>query len=209
MQNPGVNNGQYGQGQYYGGYPQNNQTAVATAPKGKKNPLPLVIILGVVGVALIGVLLYFIFGQNDGDGPTKTVNNYIKYYVTADYDADKLLALMYEYNFCTDPSDKQDMYDHVADHVGTGDAYEDLKDEYGDDVKVEIEVLYSNELTGEDYRDAVDELSDTCSTDKIEKIFKVKVRESVKGSEDSDSFTEEAYVIKAGGKWYISDTLSG
>ena len=207
-QGPAANNAQYGQGQYYG-YPQNNQTAAAIAPKSKKSILPLVIILAVVGAAVIGVILLVIFGGSDSSAAKRVMNNYVKYYVTDDYNAQKYLDLIYEYNFCTDPDYRQDLFDEAVDYIGSGDAYEELRDAYGADAEVELEVLYANELTGGDFQDVIEELSDTCSTGKINKMIKARVKETVTRSTRSKSFTEDVYVIKAGGKWYIANSLSG
>lgn len=81
--------------------------------------------------------------------------------------------------------DDDDLYDDIAD---------DLEDEY--DVSFSDKDIDKMEKIGENLLDKVD-------TAKIEEAYKIKIKVTIKGSEDDDSEKIDFYVVKINGKWII------
>ena len=90
---------------------------------------------------------------------------------------------------------------------------EEMIDDYGK-YKVKVEIVSSKELTELKLKDIIDgdevlfdykAVEDYIDTVKIKKGYKVKVKITIDGEDDTDSQTEEYIVVKYKGEWKVYD----
>lgn len=81
-----------------------------------------------------------------------------------------------------------------------------LEKTYGDNVKYKYKILKKTKIEKKDLDKVKDSIKDKYKESvKVTKGFKVKVKQTVKGKKDFDYATDEMYVYKIDGKWYILD----
>ena len=75
---------------------------------------------------------------------------------------------------------------------------------YGDNVKFKVDVLKKTKIEKKDLEKVKDAIKDKYKESvKVTKGFKVKVKQTIKGKKDYDYTTNDVYVYKIDGKWYL------
>lgn len=86
------------------------------------------------------------------------------------------------------------------------DRQKNLEKVYGDNVKYKYKILKKTKIEKKDLEKVQDYVKDKYKEQvKITKGFKVKTKQTIKGKEDYDYATDNMFVYKIDGKWYILD----
>lgn len=86
------------------------------------------------------------------------------------------------------------------------DRKKNLEKTYGDNVKYQYKILKKTKVEKKDLEKVQDYVKDKYKEKvKITKGFKVKMKQTIKGKEDYDYATDNMFVYKIDGKWYILD----
>ena len=86
------------------------------------------------------------------------------------------------------------------------DRKKNLEKTYGDNVKYQYKILKKTKIEKKDLEKVQDYVNDKYKEKvKITKGFKVKTKQTIKGKDDYDYATDDIYVYKIDGKWYVLD----
>ena len=186
------------------------QPQPVAAAKGKKGKKIGVIIGVTAAVALLGFLLFSMFGKNllgdkgllsGGRSYETVVDKYISYLTTGD--AEGVVSLMPEKLITNALKEEGITKREFTEFIGESlsDTFESLEDSFGEGVKISHEIEEVEDVTGYE----LDKLKDNYEAFdlKISAAKKVKVRIKVKGSWDEFSDVDTLPVIKLEGSWYL------
>ena len=85
--------------------------------------------------------------------------------------------------------------------------HEKLEDEYGKDLKISYEITSNDDIKEEDIKNVQEYISLKYNEDvKVSEGKEVKIKATIKGSEDSDTDTARMYVYNIDGEWKILNT---
>ena len=194
-----------------GGYVPPHEPAFYSEPaKGGAAKAIVPIVAGIVAVVAVIVIVFSlgIFKH----GSVKTIEKMTKATVKGDGKTMYELSVdpyMLEFmldNDYRDYDDEQDIIDEYNDRAE--DVVDELEDEYGDRLKASIEVKKVTKYEKDEIETLAEYLSDQkiydYPEDALQDVRVIKVRTTIKGSDDEDSETEEMVVCKIDGKWYVS-----
>ena len=103
-----------------------------------------------------------------------------------------------------DSDDKDDLKETLENKL------EDLEDAYGKNVKISYKIIHKEKIDKDDLEDFQDKLRDAYddakkSQTKVSSGYKLSVLVTIKGKDDSNTYTDESvYVYKVGGTWCTS-----
>ncbi len=167
----------------------------------KKDNTKLYAIIG--GIAGVVVLLIIILAMVFGSSYKKPIDNYVKAYQKTNVNAylktmPKFVSKEY------DSDDKDDLKETLENKL------EDLEDAYGKNVKISYKIIHKEKIDKDDLEDFQDKLRDAYddakkSQTKVSSGYKLSVLVTIKGKDDSNTYTDESvYVYKVGGTWCTS-----
>lgn len=172
---------------------QFNQPAFGGAPAmgaakpgmSKNAKMGIIIAAAVVGVGLIVLLCFLIFGG----GYEKPLKNYIKSLETADYElfTDSLTGkgLTAAISGSSVPS-LSSFESRIA----------NMKSKYGDDFEIDYKIVEKEKVDSSMYLGLIDD------------GYKLKVEFTISGSKKQSTVTKNISVIKTDGKWCLGSTIS-
>lgn len=167
----------------------------------KKDNTKLYAIIG--GIAGAVVLLIIILAMVFGSSYKKPIDNYVKAYQKTNVNAylktmPKFASKEY------DSDDKDDLKETLENKL------EDLEDAYGKNVKISYKIIHKEKIDKDDLEDFQDKLRDAYddakkSQTKVSSGYKLSVLVTIKGKDDSNTYTDDSvYVYKIGGTWCTS-----
>lgn len=157
------------------------------------------VILAVIILASLGVFTH---------GSERAVKKYFKAMVKGDGKA--------VYNLTVDPYELEkyldnEIYDDEADAIDeyiedAEDTVDYLEDEYGERLKVKVEVKKVTKYDKKEVKELAEHLAEEYDYDDgaLKDIRVLKVKTTIEGKDDDDSDTGEIVVAKIKGKWYVN-----
>lgn len=155
---------------------------------------------GVVAAVVLIVVLVSVFAG----GYKKAIDNYIDAFIFGEYDA---------YKACYPEKIWKNLEDDATDKSEFKDSFkiikEELKEEYGKDIKVNYEILDKDEVDADDLDDIRDYLKETFNIPKksVTAAYEIEVKLTIEGDEDEDEDTTDFTLVKIDGDWYQYDFL--
>lgn len=176
------------------------QEPVQTDEKPRRRGQTLILI-GAAAVVLV-ILLCILFG---GKGYKTPVNKMLSGLNNAD--AKKVVSVLHKDilqemmdQFDMDKDDFEEYLDDLNDNLQ--DMLDDLEDEYGDKIKISAKILDAEDLSKKDLK----QLKEDYDVDydlKVKDAKDLRIKLTIKGSEDSESEKVNLRVVKIGGSWYM------
>lgn len=172
----------------------------------KKKKTGLIAIAGVLLLAVVAVVLVFVFTGGNAEDAAKG-------YLEAVFDFDYAKAEKYsfidieKYFEIEEGLDAGNLKQEFKD--AKEDAYLELENEFGDNAKITVSVTDSEVLEGTEKDDAIStyEADEDYFKGKIKSVTRVTVLLEVKGDDDEDSETMDIIAVKSGSKWYVLNGL--
>lgn len=94
--------------------------------------------------------------------------------------------------------------DEYVDQDEMDEMLESLEDEYGKNIKISYKILDKEKIDKDDLEDVQEKIEKYYDEEvKVSKGYKVTVKSTVKGKDDSESDTDTMSVYKIDGKWYL------
>ncbi len=137
-----------------------------------------------------------------GSGYKSLVGDYVE--AMNDCDAEKMLdALPKEYiDYMEDQGiDEDDLIDELEYYLEL--MFEELEDEYGDDIKITYKITENKKMDKDDLEDLQDEYDEMDYDIDIEEARELEVELTIKGDDDKDTDDLDLIIIKVDGEWYM------
>lgn len=165
------------------------------------------VIIGLSAVALLVVIVLCIVFSMVGKPYTKPVDSMFK--AMSKGDGQALVDALPEYytDFYEDNymGDKYDTLAEFFEDEMLENLVDGLEDDYGKNVKITYKVVKKKEIKKKDLNDLEESVEDRYDEKvKVEKGYELKLKATVKGSEDKDTDTARINVYKIDGKWVIA-----
>lgn len=94
--------------------------------------------------------------------------------------------------------------DEYVDQEDMDDMLESLEEEYGKNIKISYKILDKEKIEKDDLEDVQEKIEKYYDAKvKVSAGYKVTVKSTVKGKEDSETDTDTMSVYKIDGKWYL------
>ena len=94
--------------------------------------------------------------------------------------------------------------DEYVDQEDMDDMLESLEEEYGKNIKISYKILDKEKIEKDDLEDVQEKIEKYYDEKvKVSAGYKVTVKSTVKGKEDSETDTDTMSVYKIDGKWYL------
>ncbi len=169
--------------------------------KAKQNP-KMWIAPGGILAALIAVIviLAIVIGNS---GYKSALNNYCKLMMGNIKYMEKMAPKEYwDYLEEEEDVDLDEIKEELEDSFD--DMKDELEDEYGKNVKMTYEVRDEDKLSKKEIKKIQEALEDQYDMDvKVKKGYELRVKFTIKGSEDDDSEKTDLTVVQIGSKWYV------
>lgn len=184
-----------------------------TPAPSNNNPLKLILAIAIPVVA-IALVVGILFGFGVFTHPSeKTAKKYLEalvkgdgkaiYSVTVDpYRLEEMLDSEY-----LDYDDKEDVIDEFVDNAE--ETRDNLEDEYGDNVKLkDFEVKKVIKYKKDEVKELAEYLADEYDYDDgaLQDVRVLKIKATIKGSDDEETDTNEMVLTKIKGKWYVGNS---
>jgi len=202
---PQYNQPQYAPAQPASQYAQPPVYAPPAVPKKKKTGL--IAALGILFVLIIAAVLVILFA---GGNAEKTTKDFLMAAYNFDYSVIEKNSFIdiekyYEIEEDINAGELKDRVKETKDE-----AINDIEKEYGKNIKFDVKVTDSKELSKSDADDVIadyKEYEDYFKGD-IKSVVEVTVDVTFKGDTSEDTNTLEIYAVKSGMKWYILSEIS-
>lgn len=187
--------------------PENNY--YAPAPEAKKFDFAGLLknktLIGVVAGVLVVVILASIFIPMLFKGYKKAIDNYLDVMAKGNVKKIEKIAPKEYWEYLEDEEDLD--IDELIEELEEDweDQEEEIEEQYGKRVKISYKVTKKKEVTKKVLKgiaEAIEEKYDIDSK-KVTKVYDIKVKVTIKGSEDEDTDSSKLSVAKIGGSWYV------
>ncbi|HOZ54600.1 MAG TPA: hypothetical protein PK993_00930 [Clostridia bacterium] len=158
-----------------------------------KKPMNKAILFGGIGAAALAVIVLLIVLISNIFGGYKTpISNMYKGMQKADLKS--YLKAYPEFMGMDKYIDQDDMDDMLK----------SLEKEYGKNIKISYKIIDTEKIKKDDLEKVKEKVSKYYDKDvKISEGYKVTVKSTIKGKDDSETDTDDMKVYKIDGKWYI------
>ncbi len=162
-------------------------------------------LIGAVAGALVVVILAIIFIPMIFSGYKKAIDNYLDVSFKGQLKKIEKLAPKEYWEYLED-EEEIDLDEIIDELEEEWEGQEELlEDTYGKRVKATYKVTKKKEVSKKVLKGIAEAIEDEYDIDskKVKKVYELKVKLTVKGSEDEDTDTSKLNVAKIGGSWYI------
>lgn len=187
--------------------PENNY--YAPAPEVKKFDFKALLkkkaLLGAIAGALVVVILLAIFIPMIFKGYKKAIDNYIDVSINGKVNKIEKLAPKEYWEYLEDEEevDIDELIDELEEEWEDQEEY--IEEQYGKRIKATYKVTKKKEVSKKVLKGIAEAIEDEYDIDskKVKKVYDLKVKVTIKGSEDEDTNSAKLSVAKIGGSWYV------
>lgn len=175
------------------------------APAAKKPLNPMVLILGAIAAVVVLIIVLLLIGS----GPKRALNRYEKV-VNGKGNIEKLIPedIFKEAREEDEDFSKKDFLDAMEDSYEN--SMDAIKDEYGDNAKVNYTLVEAKKMNKDDFEDYAESLDKSwgISEKSIKQAYRMSIRVDIKGKDGKTFYYTSAVAVKVDGKWYTTQILS-
>lgn len=163
---------------------------------------------GAVAVLILILVLVFALGSS---GPEKAVDNYFDVMFNGKASKIEDLAPKAYWDYAADDKDVKvrdvkKIYEDYIDKI-----IDELEDEYGDDIKIRVKVVETDEVSKKTLDTMKDNLKKRYNIPKkdVSKALELECEVTIKGDDDKDTDEIKLYAVKIKGDWYPCTSSDG
>ena len=142
----------------------------------------------------------------------KTIDNLFRIYYYGEYEKiEQMAPKSYWETIEEQEITVEDIVNHYEEFRREFYLWEDLKEDYGEDVKVSYKIIYQTNLSDE-HRERISEVLNEYYHVKryeIGRMYKIVVALEYEGAEAKDFALDEFVVVKINGEWYVTGDYGG